>query len=218
MSAIGTSLRGAFVVALLLFAPALVASVAAADDAERGALLFENCVQCHGKQGHGDRLALAPAIAGLPQWYVESQLGMFRSGARGDHPQDIPGLRMRPMSRSLHSDEDVKLVAAFVASLPPVDPVPVIEGGDPQRGAAKYNAVCAVCHGADGTGNQAVNAPGLRNMNDWYLVSALERYRAGIRGSDPANPSGLLMKNFATQLADDQEIRDVVAFITTLND
>ena len=34
-------------------------------------------------------------------WYIEAQLGFFRNGGRGDHPQDIPGLRMRPMSRSL---------------------------------------------------------------------------------------------------------------------
>ena len=183
----------------------------------RGAELFENCTQCHGANGHGDALALAPAIAGLDTWYIESQLHLFRSGGRGDNPQDIPGLRMRPMSRSLHSDEDVKAVAAFVASLPPAKEATSIEGGDAQRGSATYQTLCAQCHGADGKGNQALNAPPLRTLNHWYLVSALERYKAGIRGTDPANPNGPLMRGMAMALADDQAIRDVVAYISTLN-
>jgi cytochrome c oxidase subunit 2 len=194
-----------------------VAGAASAEESERAVELYRNCQQCHGVEGHGDKLALAPAIAGLEGWYVETQLNHFRQGARGDNPQDIPGLRMRPMSRSLHSDEDVKLIAAFVAALPPAKPAPVVEGGDAQRGAATYQSLCAQCHGADGAGNQAMNAPRLRNTNDWYLVSALERYKAGIRGSNPKNPNGPLMRGMAMALADDQAIKDVVAYISTLN-
>ena len=32
--------------------------------------------------------------------------------------------------------------------------------GDPAKGKAAY-AVCAACHGANGTGNKALNAPGI---------------------------------------------------------
>ena len=47
-------------------------------DSERGAKLFDLCTQCHGDQGDGRELFLAPAIAGMGQWYVESQLKMFQ--------------------------------------------------------------------------------------------------------------------------------------------
>jgi cytochrome c553 len=211
-----TSRQGVFSLAALLILCG-VASAASAEDVARGRQLFGNCEQCHGVGGQGDRLALAPAIAGLESWYVESQLRLFQTGARGDNPQDIPGLRMRPMSRSLHSDEDVKAVAAYVASLPRAHAAPVVEGGDGQRGSETYQTLCAQCHGADGAGNQAMNAPPLRGLDDWYLVSALERYKAGIRGTDPANPNGPLMRGMAMALADDQAIRDVVAYISTLN-
>jgi cytochrome c oxidase subunit 2 len=193
----------------------LLAAAPAAADNERGAELFDNCTQCHGAQGHGDHLALAPAIAGLEQWYVEAQLNYFRDGARGNHPQDIPGLRMRPMSRTLFGAEDVTAVAAYVASLPVVKPAPVLEGGDAQKGQALY-AACAQCHGAAGEGNQALNAPRLRDTSDWYLQSALERFKAGIRGSNPKNPNGIVMRGMSMMLADDQAIKDVVAYITTL--
>ena len=211
-----TSRHGVFTLAALLILCG-VARGAAAEDSARGAMLFGNCKQCHGAEGHGDKLALAPAIAGLQAWYVEAQLHLFRTGARGDNPQDIPGLRMRPMSRTLHSDEDVALVAAFVASLPPAKDASPVEGGDAQRGSATYQALCAQCHGPDGAGNQAMNAPPLRGQSHWYLVSALERYKAGIRGTDPQNPNGPLMRGMAMALADDQAINDVVAYIGTLN-
>jgi cytochrome c553 len=191
------------------------AAPAVADDLERGAELFDNCTQCHGPEGAGDPLALAPAIAGLEQWYVQAQLGYFREGGRGNHPQDIPGLRMRPMSRTLHSADDVRAVSAYVASLPPARPHPVLEGGDPQKGAALY-AACAQCHGAAGEGNQALNAPRLAGTSDWYLASSLERYKAGIRGTDPKNPNGIVMRGMSMMLADDQAIKDVVAYITSL--
>ena len=212
MSGIGTSLRGISALASVL--AVVAAGTASAADEGRGALLFGNCTQCHGPQGSGSQLSLAPAIAGLGEWYVLSQLTSFRSGARGANPQDLPGLRMRPMSRSLHSDDDVKLVAAYVASLAPAAPAPVVEGGDAQKGAATYNALCAQCHGADGAGDQTKMAPRLRNTNDWYLVSALERYKAGIRGSNP--PFGPVMQGMARALPDDQAIKDVVAYIATL--
>lgn len=214
MSGIGTSHRGASALASLLLAGVVAAGAASAAEAGRGAMLFGNCTQCHGEQGAGSQLSLAPAIAGLGEWYVLSQLTAFRTGMRANNQLDLPGLRMRPMSRSLHSDEDVQLVAAYVASLPPVAPAPVLEGGDAQKGAATYNALCAQCHGADGAGNQAMQAPRLRNTNDWYLASALERYKAGIRGTNP--PFGPVMQGMARALADDQAIKDVVAYIATL--
>ena len=214
MSGLGTSSRLA-IAALLLAAVASAVNPARADDDARGAFLFGDCKQCHGENGGGSRLALAPAIAGLDAWYVQAQILYFQNGGRGDHPQDIPGLRMRPMSRMLRSEDDVKAVAAYVASLPQTKPAPVVEGGDAQKGAALY-AVCSNCHGPDGAGNQALNAPRLRGTSDWYLVSALERYKAGIRGTNPKNPSGIMMRGMAMSLADDQAIKDVVAYIATL--
>src|ERR1700754_3997441 len=102
-----------FVSAALLAALVAASAPAFAEETLDGKVIFERCQQCHGEHGQGSRLALAPSIAGLPQWYVEAQLGFFRNGGRGDHPQDIPGLRMRPMSRTLVSDDQVKAVAAY---------------------------------------------------------------------------------------------------------
>jgi cytochrome c oxidase subunit 2 len=185
-----------------------------AEAVARGQELFALCTQCHLKDGSGNQLALAPAIAGLPQWYVTSQLHKFRVGHRGGHFDDIAGMRMRPMSLALASEDDVTALGAYVASLPPVKPQPVLSGGDATRGQALY-APCAACHGPDGSGNEVVLGPPLRT-NDWYQLTQLANFRAGVRGTKPGDTTGALMRPMSMTLADEQAMRDVLAYIATL--
>jgi cytochrome c553 len=194
---------------------AMLAAPALAQDVERGREIFALCTQCHLSDGSGNHLALAPAIAGLPEWYVKSQLQKFRVGHRGQHFDDIAGMRMRPMSIALANDADVAAVAAYVASLAPTDPQPVLEGGDAARGQTLY-APCAACHAPDGSGVQAVLGPPLRQVNDWYMLTQLVNFKAGVRGTKPGDTSGALMRPMSMTLADEQAMRDVIAYITTL--
>lgn len=201
----------------LVLSTAWTGSAAFAQDLARGEALFNYCTQCHGDAGGGSQLALAPAIAGLSEWYILSQFQKFQSGDRGTHPDDVGGLRMHPMSRVIRSEEDAQAVAAYVASLAPRRPEPVVVGGDSARGAQLYT-LCGTCHGPDGEGNQALNAPALRTTSDWYLLEALEKFKAGVRGSNPRNGNAILMRGMAMQLADEQAMKDVVAYIMTFAD
>jgi len=208
--------RNLVTLAALLLAAIAPAGPARAADSAFGAREFELCAQCHGPEGAGNPAALAPAIAGLPEWYILTQLGDFKDGLRGLHPDDTGGLRMYPMSQYLRTEADVKAVAAYVAGLPRTHPAPVVEGGDAQKGAALYTP-CAACHGPDGGGNEAVKAPPLRGASDWYLLSSLEKFKAGIRGSNPQNVNAALMRGMAQMLTDQQAMKDVVAYIESLS-
>jgi cytochrome c553 len=199
--------------ALLVFA--LPAGPMLAQDVARGEVLFSLCAQCHGADGGGSAETLAPAIAGLPAWFVTGQLQKFRSGGRGTHYDDISGMRMRPMSMWLRNDDDVANVAAYVTSLPKVNVAPTLTGGDPEAGKQKY-LPCTACHGANGEGNQALNAPPLAGMSDWYQLTALQKFKAGVRGTNPKDTTGMLMRPMSMTLADDQAMRDVIAYIATL--
>ncbi|MAI80101.1 MAG: cytochrome c oxidase subunit II [Deltaproteobacteria bacterium] len=194
----------------------IVAPVSAEDEHARGRQLYALCAQCHGQNGAGAQLFLAPAIAGLDQWYVQSQFLLFQSGVRGLNWQDVGGLRMHPMSQWVKGDADVAAVSAYVASLPRVNPPPQVVGGNAETGKALYST-CASCHGVDGKGNEAMNAPPLIHASDWYLVSSLEKYKAGIRGSNPKNTNAIIMRGMSNLLPNDQAIKDVVAYITTMN-
>jgi cytochrome c oxidase subunit 2 len=204
------------VAAGLLLATAAPIGDAAADQLEDGRKVFALCAQCHGDDAGGNSLFLAPAIAGLKLWYIESQLKAFRSGSRGLHPEDVAGMRMAPMARTLRKDEDLAAVAAYVASLPPTRPEREIHDGDPERGKAHY-ALCGSCHAADGAGNQQMNAPGLTHASDWYLLSQMEKFRTGVRGANPGNPLAGMMIPMAMTLPDEQALKDVVAHIMTLS-
>jgi cytochrome c553 len=204
----------AFLLALVLVV-ALPAAQAFAQDAARGKDLFALCAQCHGDRAEGNPETLAPSIAGLPQWFVVGQLQKFRSGGRGTHFDDISGMRMRPMSMWLRSDEDVANVAAYVASLPRVNPAPTLTGGDAESGKQKYMP-CIACHGMNGEGNLNLNAPPLAGGSDWYLLTSLQKFKAGVRGTNPKDTTGMLMRPMSMTLADDQAMRDVLAYIATL--
>lgn len=181
---------------------------------ERGMELYGYCEQCHGTRGEGKFEFRAPAIAGLPKWYVQAQLEKFRVGARGDHPEDLDGLRMRPMSRTLATPLEVELVSEYVASLPSVAPVAQLEPGDAERGRELFTP-CVQCHKEDAGGDQTQNAPPLTGHADWYIVAQLEKFKAGIRGTDPLDATGSQMRAMAVGLADEQAMRDVAAYIAT---
>jgi cytochrome c oxidase subunit 2 len=200
--------------AVLLAAVLLVAG-GTTSAKERGAELYSLCSQCHGAAGAGNPATLAPSIAGLPEWYVEGQLQKFRGGLRGTHFDDIAGMRMRPMALWLRSDDDVKAVAAYVASLPRTAPAATLEGGNAAKGDALF-VVCKTCHGADAAGNPQMFAPPLRGATDWYLLKQLKKFKGGVRGFNPTDQNGIVMAGMAKTLPDEQAMKDVIAYIMTL--
>lgn len=179
-----------------------------------GQELYASCTSCHGPDGQGNPSIAAPAIAGMPAWYLEAQFVKFRTGVRGAHPDDIEGLRMRPMTRQMLNDAEIKAVVGYVAQLPARVQPKSLEA-DAAAGAASY-ATCTACHGADGKGNEALKAPPIAGQYDWYLVSQLKKFRAGIRGTNPNDITGAQMRPMALTLADEQAVKNVVAHVGTL--
>lgn len=190
----------------------LLASTAFAE--ERGRALFNLCISCHGQEGYGDRDAGGPAIAGLPQSYIEAQLEKFTAGGRGAHPDDDDGNRMRPMARTLSGD-DIKTISEYVSSLKPIAPMPTL-GGNLEKGKAAY-ATCAACHGPTGEGNLTMHAPPLKISNDWYLLRQLNHFKAKIRAGDPLlDPMGAPMTGMASTLPDEQAMKDVISYVQSM--
>jgi cytochrome c553 len=196
--------------ALALFLAAAPVSA----EAPSGEQIFDHCTQCHGSAGEGNQLVAAPPIAGMAEWYVAKQLRKFRDGIRGKDARDHEGLRMRPMVRFLTDDTWIDNVSSYTASLPKPAPVATLSGGDAAKGAGHY-ATCAACHGLAGEGNQATNGPALAGQSDWYLYQSIEKFKTGVRGSDPKDTDGAVMRGMVMILTDDQAMKDVVAHITS---
>lgn len=182
----------------------------------RGQDLYKTCIPCHGNHGAGNLELRAPAIAGLPEWYIKAQLAKFKGDIRGAHPDDDEGHRMRPMARTLYQPGDLEAVAAYVSKLPQVPAHAVLQGGDADLGQVSYTSVCVACHGPDGRGNQAMNAPPLTGQADWYLLAQLKKFKTGMRGAHPEDISGSQMRAMSSTLQDTTAMRNVVAYIKTL--
>jgi cytochrome c553 len=179
--------------------------------------LYSSCVPCHGERGEGNPEIGAPAIAGLSRWYVKRQLRNFKRGYRGFHPDDLGGKKMEPMARTLDTDQKVDLVSAYVASMPPTDPAPTLQGGNPETGKI-YFAVCVQCHGPNAGGNIDQLGPPLAGASDWYLLRQLQNFQAGIRGTHPGDVIGAKMRPFSMTLPTEEAMKDVIAYINTLSE
>jgi cytochrome c oxidase subunit 2 len=92
-----------------------------------------------------------------------------------------------------------------------------LAAGNAQAGKNAF-APCVACHGQNGEGNLAMNAPKLSGMDEWYLRKQLSNYKAMKRGADPSDVLGAQMRGMAATLADAAAINNVVAYIGTLDD
>lgn len=187
----------------------------AAADPVAGAAQFAVCMACHGPGGEGNPALNAPQLAGQQAWYVRRQLHNFRDGLRGAHEQDTFGAQMRAFAAMLPDDTAIRNLAAYVESLPGQTPGATVTG-DVKRGRSLYTT-CAACHGTNGQGIWALNAPRLAGMPDWYLVRQLQNFQQRIRGAHHQDFYGWQMGLMADILADDRAINDLVSYINTLN-
>ncbi|CAN0605307.1 unnamed protein product, partial [Ectocarpus sp. 12 AP-2014] len=161
----------------------------------------------------GNKAIGGPNLTGLAPWYMKGQFTAFANGYRGWHADDEQGRSMAAAARALSEEVDVDAAIAFIAAYPFVPAAPTLDG-DAERGRVLY-ATCAACHGADGAGNEMLQAPALAGQNDWYLKKALDDYRADYRGTRPEDQYGATMRLAATQLPDDQAVYDVLAYINS---
>jgi cytochrome c553 len=179
-----------------------------------GKVLYQSCDSCHGADGAGRKEFSAPQIAGLPKWYVEAQLSKFRNGMRGAHPDDVEGLRMRPMSRQMMSEVEIQTVADFVSKMKPVKAAATVVGNAEE--GKKTWATCQACHGPNGLGNEALKAPPLVDQHDWYLLNSLHKFKDGVRGM-AADSAAMTMRPMAMTLTSEEMMKNVVAYVGTLN-
>jgi cytochrome c oxidase subunit 2 len=176
--------------------------------------LLSLCAQCHGQQLEGNFEVGAPAISGMPAWYVEAQVTKMRNDVRGKHPKDIGGMKMRPLMRSLRDEADIKAVTALIESMPKSQPALTVTG-DAAKGEARY-ALCTSCHGENAQGIKELNAPPLTITDDWYLLTQLKHFKNKVRaGNAAADPIGAQMASIAVTLEDEQVMKDLLAYINT---
>mgnify|MGYP005630846121 CR=1 FL=1 len=74
-------------------------------------------------------------------------------------------------------------------------------------------SLCIACHGAFGKGNKFLNAPGLANLDAWYIERQLQNFRDDKRGVHPDDDNGAQMRPIVQSLSDEsiQEYARVIS-------
>ncbi|MFT6896641.1 MAG: cytochrome c553 [Paraglaciecola sp.] len=175
---------------------------------------LEYCTVCHGSQLKGNANIGAPRLSGLSQWYVKRQLLNFKQGVRGAHAEDLPGSEMQSMVTHL-SDKDISAIAKWIGQTESPHPEATI-GGDTAAGKSLYQG-CAACHNSDASGNETLGAPSLRGLNDWYLLTQINHFRLGIRGSESGDVYGQQMQVASSLVTTETDAADLAAYISQLN-
>jgi cytochrome c oxidase subunit 2 len=86
-------------------------------DAGRGEVLYATCAACHGANAEGVKELGGPALNGLNDWYLVTQLVNFRDSTRGSHPEDTYGAQMRAAASVLPDDAAVRDVVSYITTL-----------------------------------------------------------------------------------------------------
>ena len=102
------------VVAYISTLPAPRPDAATAGDAVAGNKAYQGtCGACHGGRGEGNQALNAPRLNTLDATYLVEQVGKFRSGLRGAHPDDKLGRQMAMMA-SLVDEPTLVDIAAYL--------------------------------------------------------------------------------------------------------
>jgi cytochrome c553 len=209
---------------LTMLALALAASVHA-QNLEKGKEINTTCAGCHGEFGQGGSRGEYPRIAGQRIGYLIDQLKSFRARKRVNIPM-YPYTQERELP-----DEDIKDVAAYLASIELPTKWPVFKDtddaltrltltervmiiprapGDLTNGEAVYQKKCATCHAKNGSGRGLF--PMLTGQYTIYLKRQIDKYLKNERPHDDVEVGGVL-----TTLKD-EEVQDVLAYLTSIQE
>jgi cytochrome c oxidase subunit 2 len=75
---------------------------------------------------------------------------------------------------------------------------------------------CLVCHGNNGNGNLAINAPKISGLEPWYIARQLENFAEGVRGVAPEDAAGHEMGPIGMRLKQEGTMDAAVQFVGTL--
>jgi cytochrome c oxidase cbb3-type subunit 3 len=139
-------------------------------------IFLNNCAQCHGSDAQGN--------VGFPNLTDNDWL---YGGEPDQIVQTIAHGRQGAMPAwgTALGDAGVAEVSAYVISLSGRD----ADAKLAQAGAQKFAMFCVACHGADGTGNQAMGAPNLTDKTWLYggsMATIQQTLHGGRNGQMPA--------------------------------
>ncbi|NBE53569.1 cytochrome bc1 complex diheme cytochrome c subunit [Streptomyces boluensis] len=161
------------------------------------------CASCHGTGGQGS--PDGPSLVGVGAAAVDFQV------ATGRMPAQQPGAQV-PKKKNIYNNDQIKQLAAYVASLGAGPVVPTDnqynpEGADIGKGGELFRSNCAQCHNFTGEGGALTHgkyAPSLEGVSPKHIYEAMQ--------TGPQN-----MPSFPDTTMPEKEKKDIIAYLDAVN-
>lgn len=167
----------------------------AADDSAQ--LYATACASCHGDRGQGTRIA--PTLHGRSASDIHLMLDTGRMPAPAAGVNEIPRV-------PLFTEAQIDALTSYVQSLSPAPAdhsLPVVMGGDVNRGRKLFAENCAQCHGAAGDGSSVGYANVAPSLETATVFQVGEAIRAG--------PG--VMPRFSRDVLSDRDVDDIARYV-----
>jgi ubiquinol-cytochrome c reductase cytochrome c subunit len=180
------------------------AAASTSDDIAAGRSLFlANCTTCHGLNAQGRNNA--PSLVGVGAASVDFQVGTGRM------PLQQTGPQAPKVDQVKYTDEEIKQLAAYVASLGPGPAIPAAADVDTTdanaaKGLEIFRTNCAMCHNIAGKGGALTRGKYAPSLD---TTSAPHIYEAMVTGPQS-------MPVFNDKTITPEEKRDVIAYLETV--
>ena len=176
-------------------------------------LFLVGCSSCHGRNGEGIVTArgnqFGPPLVGVGAASVDFQVGTGRM------PMTKPGAQA-PKKSPVYSEEEIRALAALVASLGPGPALPSEEYTDVSdvdneaivRGGEFFRTNCTACHNFAGSGGALPGgkyAPALDGVSERHI------YEAMLTGPQQ-------MPVFSDEVLTPEQKRDIIAYLKALEE
>jgi ubiquinol-cytochrome c reductase cytochrome c subunit len=175
-------------------------------------LFLVGCASCHGEHGQGilakgGTTQYGPPLAGVGAAAVDFQVGTGRM------PMARPGVQA-DQKKVLYSPDEIRALAAYVASLGPGPSIPAKSEYDPTgasnkdivRGGQFFETNCTACHNFAASGGALPGgkyAPSLRGVSSRHI------YEAMLTGPQQ-------MPVFSDRVIKPQEKRQIIAYLKSM--
>ena len=176
-------------------------------------LFLVGCASCHGKNAEGivtkSGTQYGPSLVGVGAAAVDFQV------STGRMPLAQPGVQA-PRKDARYNPDEVRALAAFVASLGPGPAIPEeskysledVDNESVVRGGQFFLTNCTACHNFAGSGGalpQGKYAPPLMGVDSKYI------YEAMLTGPQQ-------MPVFSDEVLQPQEKKDIIAYLKSLEE
>ncbi|WP_327428106.1 cytochrome bc1 complex diheme cytochrome c subunit [Streptomyces sp. NBC_01236] len=193
-----------------LYAAFAPASKAQADDTAQSLAIDEGkklyavgCASCHGTGGQGT--SDGPSLVGVGAAAVDFQVGTGRM------PAQQPGAQI-PKKKVIYSQDEIDLLAGYIASLGAGPSVPTKSQVDPAdgdiaKGGELFRTNCAQCHNFTGKGGALTDgkfAPDLEGVDPKHIYEAMQ--------TGPQN-----MPSFPDTTLTEKNKKDIIAYLDAVN-